>query len=341
MNAKKISDSKKQKTTLIKISSNKKKVLSSAGLLIKAGELVAFPTETVYGLGANALDEKAVAKIFVAKSRPADNPLIVHISKPSEINLLVTEVPTNAKKLMKKFWPGPLTIVLKKSNIVPDIVTAGMPSVAIRMPSNKIALELIKSSGVPIAAPSANTSTKPSPTTAMHVFEDLNGRIPLIIDGGKCEVGLESTVVDLSGDKPIILRPGKITLEQIEKVIGKTSVHSIKTKLSLAPSPGMKYRHYSPKAKVILLTNQKKIGEFISNLKPNNKFGVLSFSKELCVKNEVFFDNNLEKMAQELFGKFREFDNLGISYILVEAVPEKGMGLALMNRLRKASSKII
>ena len=334
------------KTEIIKVNSkNLRESIKKAAEIIKSGDVVVFPTETVYGLGANALNESAVKKIFEAKGRPADNPLIVHISDVPQLKSITSQIPLKAKKLMEVFWPGPLSIVLKKSKNVPDVVTAGLDSVAVRMPSNKIALELIRMSGFPIAAPSANTSTRPSPTSAKHVYEDLNGKVPLILDGGDCEVGLESTVISLVTKIPLLLRPGKITPSQIEKVIGKIEVHSnLKDKISyekVPASPGMKYKHYSPHAQLILITPKRDFKVEFEKLNLIGKVGVLSFSKKFGVKNEVNFNSNLEKMAHGLFKEFREFDEKGFDYIVVEGVSEEGLGLALMNRLKKASSKII
>jgi L-threonylcarbamoyladenylate synthase len=233
----------------------KTKILKSsevdkAAKIIKSDGIVAFPTETIYGLGANGLNDFAVRKIFIAKGRPQDNPLILHVSSIDQVRALVTEIPVKARKLMNAFWPGPLTIVMNKSNIVPSSV-CGLKTVAIRMPKNDIALELITKSGCPIAAPSANTSGKPSPTIAMHVIDDLDGKIDAVIDGGSTEIGIESTVIDLT-EKPLILRPGMITKKQIESVIGKISSVTVINEQRVVPkSPGMKYKHYSPKAEVI------------------------------------------------------------------------------------------
>ncbi|MDD3085915.1 MAG: L-threonylcarbamoyladenylate synthase [Candidatus ainarchaeum sp.] len=338
------------KTQLIKInSSNKNKVLSIAADLIKKGDVVAFPTETVYGLGANALDENAVKKIFVAKGRPNDNPLIVHISNINQLNELVEFVPKKAEILIKKYWPGPLTIVMKKSFKIPMCITGGLNTVAIRMPSDNNALELIKKSGCPIAAPSANSSTKPSPTMAKHVMNDLNGKIPLIIDGGKCKVGLESTVIGLSNDKAILFRPGKITKEEIGRLIGKVDLPCEQSKIP--SSPGMKYKHYSPKAKITLveakINTNKKETDFLNVVKKfslnesNDLIGIISFTKRVGFENEFFFNKSVNLYAKNLFFVLREFDKRGLKKIIVEGVNDNGFGLALMNRLRKASSKII
>ncbi|MDC8437743.1 MAG: threonylcarbamoyl-AMP synthase, partial [Candidatus Nitrosotenuis sp.] len=227
-----------------------------AASIIRRGNLVAFPTETVYGLGADALNAKAVKKIFVAKGRPADNPLIVHVSDKESVNDLARDIPQLAEKLISRFWPGPLTIVLKKSKMVPKVTTGGLDTVAIRMPKNKIAQALIREAGTPIAAPSANFFGRPSPTLAKHVLDDLDGRISAIIDGGRTRIGIESTVIDLTRKTPMLLRPGGVTLEELHSAIGRVDVHPIlKGKKSelVHRSPGMKYKHYSPDAHVILI----------------------------------------------------------------------------------------
>ncbi len=309
------------KTIILKPS---KKTITKAVSLLKKGEIVAFPTETVYGLGANAFDEIALKKIFLAKGRPQDNPLIIHISNITQLKEVVSFVPKEAKLLAKKFWPGPLTIILKKSNSVPLCVTAGLDTVAIRMPSNKTALDLIKKAGFPIAAPSANSSGKVSPTKAIHVKEDLNKKIPLILDGGECEIGLESTVLDLTKKVPVILRPGKITKEEIESVLHKKVLIAKKFSKKVS-SPGVKYKHYSPNAKVVLF-NKKDFYKKYQKYK-NQKLMIL------------FFDNNIEFYTKNMFSFFRNCDNRGFEVILVEVVKEKGLGLALMNRLKKAALK--
>lgn len=295
-----------------------------ASEVIKNGGLVAFPTETVYGLGANALDSEAINKIFIAKGRPNDNPLILHISSKKQVSELVKEVPLNAKKLMNKFWPGPLTIILEKSDIVPKEVTAGLSTVAIRMPDNRIALELIKEAKVPIAAPSANSSGHPSPTEGAHVIEDLKDKIDIIIDGGRVNIGLESTVLDLTQNPPVILRPGKITLTQIKNVIGKVlkakSVSEDKPKC-----PGMKYKHYSPKAKVIIVKTEEEIKD-IAKEYSDKKVKILNY------ENEV-------KMGKSLFKDFRDADKEGCEIIIVKETKDEGFGCAIMNRLRKASGE--
>ncbi|MDO8647620.1 MAG: L-threonylcarbamoyladenylate synthase [Candidatus Diapherotrites archaeon] len=323
------------KTKILKPSA---KSISQAAKILCAGGLVAFPTETVYGLGANALNAKAVSKIFKAKGRPSDNPLIVHVSSIEQVPSLVKKIPNNAKVLMNKFWPGPLTLVLSKSPEIPKIVTAGLDSVAIRMPAHKVALELIRAVGFPLAAPSANLSTTPSPTNALHVFEDLHDRISLILDGGSVRIGVESTVLDLTGRTPTILRPGAVTLEQLRKVLGKVkvhkAVHGVKSKVAKVKSPGLKHKHYSPKAKVLLFTGARakalaKIRKEKSALeKQGFKAGIISISSP-------------KALAKSVFKKFREFDTQGVHFILVAGVEEKGIGFAVMNRLKRAASKEI
>jgi L-threonylcarbamoyladenylate synthase len=337
------------KTKILKINPNKidKEKIKEVSKVLRRGGLVAFPTETVYGLGADALNEKAVKKIFSAKGRPQDNPLIVHVSDMEEVKSLVKEIPKNAELLMDIFWPGPLTIILKKSRKVPDCVSAGLDSVAIRMPSNKIALELIKQARTPIAAPSANSSGKPSPTLAEHVIKDLNGKIDAIIDGGEVEVGLESSVIDLTANPPRLLRPGKISLEELKKVLGNVEMFQSGQKITELKSPGMKYKHYSPEAKVISFENNF-IGKFKVKrklkkyLKEKKRVAVLSSDKSFknFVKDYVYFGDSLEEKGKNLFKIFREMDDKKVEVIFVEEVEEKGLGTAIMNRLRKASEKI-
>jgi len=328
--------------------------LSKAAQALKNGKLVAFPTETVYGLGANAYDPEAVKRIFEAKGRPGDNPLIVHISDKGQLKDIVLEVPENARKLMDKFWPGPLTLVLKKSDAVPDVVTAGLDTVAVRMPDNIVALRLIELSGVPVAAPSANLSGRPSPTSAMHVAKDLTGRIEYIIDGGSCSVGVESTVLDVTGDIPVILRPGGVTYEMIGEVCGKVDVYKVGAKAAEKPrSPGMKYRHYSPEADVILVEgeNARVVDEINKQVslahEKNLKVGVLASEENAGLyKADVVLPagsaKRPEEIASRLFDCLRKFDDLKVDIIYSETFGEKGIGRAVMNRLKKASAgKII
>ena len=252
-----------KQTLLLKVNSENpdQTKIQIAAQIIQKGGLVAFPTETVYGLGADALNSDAVLALFEAKKRPLDNPPIVHIADVSEVYKLAQEVPEKAELIMKKFWPGPLTLVFKRSSIIPNVTVAGLDTVAIRMPKHKVALALIKLSGRPIAAPSANLAGKPSPTTAKHVYEDLNGRIDAILDGGPTKIGVESTVLDLSVDPPMVLRPGGTTFEALKQVLGNVKLHPFveaekELPLEKIRSPGMKHRHYAPKAEVILSKDQ-------------------------------------------------------------------------------------
>jgi len=325
------------------------KQLNIAAEILVNGGTVAFPTETVYGLGANALDENAVSKIFTAKGRPSDNPLIVHIANPDDIYKIAREVSDAAKVLMDKFWGGPLTLVLKRQPNIPDIVTAKLDTVAVRMPSNKIALEIIRKANVPIAAPSANISGKPSPTAFKHVKTDLLGKVDAIVDGENCDVGLESTVIDMTRDVPIILRPGGVSREQIKAVIGKVDIVS---KLGLngitntanenspPPSPGMKYKHYAPAAP-IEICNIDKMVELTQNRTEN--IGILTFDEYL--ENFAESPNVLSlgsvsdahSAAQNLFSKLREFDDLNVDIICAPELPSHGMWTAVRNRLYKAA----
>ncbi len=328
---------------------------SDAARALREGKLVAFPTETVYGLGANALNPDAVKGIYEAKGRPSDNPLIVHIAEVSKLNELILEIPDTAVTLIEAFWPGPLTLVFKRSGRVPDIITAGLDTVAVRMPDSIIAQKLIREAGVPVAAPSANLSGRPSPTTYKHVIEDLSGRIEYIIDGGPCQVGVESTVLDVTTKIPIILRPGGITLEMLEKVLEKVDTDSVlEVRGDLKPrSPGMKYRHYSPKAEMILISGEtdsvvEKINQLIkdSNEKGLNVGVLTSFENAHQYNADVVVKagsvKNPNQIATGLYDSLRTFDEKNVDIIYSETFEEKGIGRAIMNRLRKASSgKII
>jgi len=319
-----------------------------AAEIIRKGGLVAFPTETVYGLGGNALDEYAARKIYAAKGRPQDNPLIVHIAEISQLDELVREIPERAKLLMDKFWPGPLTLIFHKSNIVPFGTTGGLDTVAIRMPSHPVALELIKEAGVPIAGPSANLSGRPSPICAEDVVEDLSGRIEMIIDAGKTSVGVESTVLDLSEEVPIILRPGGVTREQLEEVLGRVDLDP-----GLAPgerprSPGQKYRHYAPKAAMTVvegpIENQvKAISEIARMLeKQGFKVGIMATAqtRQFYTGGYIISAGDRDApltISSNIFGILRKFDRLGVDRILAEGISKDGIGLAVMNRLYKAA----
>lgn len=316
-----------------------------AARFIEEGKLVAFPTETVYGLGANALDKNAVLGIFRAKGRPADNPLIVHIADFEQIYTLAEEVPKEAEILAEHFWPGPLTMVLPKRENVPKETTGGLESVAIRMPAHEIALSLIKESRLPIAAPSANISGKPSPTLAEHVIDDFYGRIECIIDGGETKIGVESTVLDLTTWPPLLLRPGGLPLEEIEEIIGDVQIHpAVRGKeADLAKAPGMKYKHYSPNAEVIIVEGRKeevreKMKELVEEFRRRGiKVGVMA-TGEFYEADECFnLGESEEDIARNMFKALRELDKRGVDIILAEGVEEKGLGLAVMNRLRKAA----
>lgn len=314
-----------------------------AARLILEGKLVAFPTETVYGLGADALNEEAVKRIFEAKGRPADNPLIVHIADFNDLKKLAREVPKEAKLLAERFWPGPLTIVLPKKDEVPLVTTGGLDTVAVRMPAHEIALALIRAS-TPVAAPSANISGKPSPTLAEHVVDDFYGRIEAIIDGGPTKVGVESTVIDLSSERPTLLRPGGLPLEEIEAVIGPVEIHpAVKGKnADLARAPGMKYKHYSPNAQVIVVEGPKemvreKIRELVREYRSKGyRVGVMA-TEEFEADEFYHLGRTVEDVAKNLFKALRELDRRGVDVIIAEGVEERGLGLAVMNRLRKAA----
>jgi L-threonylcarbamoyladenylate synthase len=324
-----------------------------AAQIIQKGGLVAFPTETVYGLGADALNHDAVLALFEAKKRPLDNPPIVHVADASEVYKLVQEVPKKAELLMKTFWPGPLTLVFKHSSIVPNVTVAGLDTVAIRMPKHKVALALIKQSGRSIAAPSANLAGKPSPTSAKHVYEDLNGRIDAILDGGPTNIGVESTVVDSSVDPPIVLRPGGTPFEALKKVLGDVKLHPFvesekELPLEKMRSPGMKHKHYAPKAEVILVEGDvsaviAKVQELAQSYRfKAAKVGILATdetqaSYKADVVRSLGTRFNLATVAQNLFRLLREVDAENVDVIIAESVPSEGLGLAIMNRLRKAS----
>jgi L-threonylcarbamoyladenylate synthase len=338
-------------TQVYYIDENDIEIIKKAAEVIKDGGTVVFPTETVYGLGANALSEEACEKIFAAKGRPQDNPLIIHVAD-FDISKYVKHIPEKAQILMETFWPGPLTIIMKKSEIIPDKVTGGLDSVAVRMPENKIARKLIECAMVPIAAPSANISGRPSPTTIHHCIEDLYGRVDMIIGGEKSEVGLESTVVDVADDKITILRPGGITREMLEESLGEILVDPAilkKPDENLVPkSPGMKYRHYAPKAPLTIVKGKAEdIVDYI-NIKASElsekgfSVGVMSAEENIekyKVKYKISLGNSTEPgiIAANLFDCLREFDKIDIDYIFSEGFAEEGLGLAIMNRLRKAA----
>ena len=329
-----------------------KESLEEASRLLHTGELVAFPTETVYGLGANALDREAVLSIFAAKGRPADNPLIVHIYEESQLEDLC-EIPEGARPLMEKFWPGPLTILMPKKDTIPPEVTAGLPTVAMRMPSHPVARELLRVCGLPIAAPSANRSGKPSPTSSHYVYQDMQGRIPLILDGGDCDVGLESTVLDLTHGTPTILRPGGVTKEMLEEILGPVEVAgSVLRPLKqgeVALSPGMRYRHYSPEGEVTLVQGAE--ADVVSALhklcreaeEDGHSACVMCFTEHLsqlsdCHPHDIGSIHDPASTAHRLFDTLRRLDDEGMKLIFSEVVPAEGVGLAVMNRLGRAAA---
>lgn len=338
------------------------KEVEEAAQLIKTGQLVAFPTETVYGLGADALNEAACANIFKVKGRPADNPLIVHVADFAEAKRLTSTWNEKAEKCAQAFWPGPLTLVLPKADVIPEIISGGLKTVAVRMPDHPVALSLIRLSGCPIAAPSANISGKPSPTDGEHVWLDLQGKIPLIIDAGKCQIGLESTVLDLSEEKPVILRPGGISKEQLEGVLGQIEMDrffSEQSSVKIAPkAPGMKYRHYAPEGDVYAIQGDQGDGkEVLSAIKQGlTKFAGSEKKALLCMKEteeqlsagdkrkfDLIFILGEKKeparAARRLFEGLRLCDQQKMEIILVEGMSAEGIGLAFMNRLRKAAGK--
>jgi L-threonylcarbamoyladenylate synthase len=315
--------------------------------ILASGGLVGIPTETVYGLAANALDENAVAKIFKAKGRPQDNPLIVHIAETCLLERYAVNIPPVAYKLAEKFWPGPLTLILKKSVLIPDIVSAGLDSVALRLPAHPVALEIIKDCGLPLAAPSANLSGSPSPTTAKHVYADLNGKIDAIVDGGNCNVGVESTVLTLCTPIPCILRPGGITFEQLQAVLEDVEIDKAVTEKqdnnTKVASPGMKYKHYAPKVKVVLINSS--LEQFVSYVKQQTN--MQDCSAILCFDGEQqLFDmptvtygteNDEYAQARHLFEALRKLDELNAFVVFARCPPKKGVGLAVYNRLIRAS----
>ncbi len=347
--------------------------LKQAANLIGQGEIIAFPTETVYGLGASVYSASGIKKIFQAKGRPMDNPLIVHISSMEMLNNIVDEISPNVKQLCEAFWPGPLTILFPKSEKILPEVTAHLPTMAVRMPNNPIALKLIDLAGVPIAAPSANISGRPSPTTAEHVFHDFNGKIPLILDGGPCFVGVESTVIDVQRVPPLILRPGGLNFENLRKYLPNIQIYDKiipNEELEARPStPGLKYRHYSPTASLILIEYRllgieqpilKRLDELIAQ---KSRFGYIHTQANFTIPQQYrdqlgdFFidltypDSEMEvfqdkvqlhsHIAQHLFSTLRKLDDQKVEYILIGGISEDFEGLAVMNRLRKAASEIL
>lgn len=326
-------------------------VLEYAGKVLREGGLVAFPTETVYGLGANALDETAAMRTYEAKGRPCDNPLIVHIAEKDALEHIVKEIPEKAKPIMEAFWPGPLTLIFEKSDVVPAGTTGGLSTVAVRMPENEIALRLIREGGGYVSAPSANTSGRPSPTTAAHVKEDLEGKIEMILDGGSVDIGVESTILDMTVEPPMILRPGAITKEMLEACVGEIAVDKtlLQAESTQAPkAPGMKYRHYAPEAPLTIVKGEmedvvKAIRQLVYEAeKDEKKVGVIATSEtlELYTRGTVKSIGNREhenSIARNLYRILREFDEEGVDIIYSEAFAAEGIGVAIMNRLEKAA----
>ncbi len=317
--------------------------------LLRAGKLVAFPTETVYGLGANALDGQAVEGIFVAKGRPADNPLIVHVGSLGQVDALVDTIPPLAHRLMRAFWPGPLTLVLGRSHAVPCVVSGGLETVAVRMPDHPVALALLRAARVPVAAPSANVSGRPSPTTADHVLADLGGRIAAVVDGGHCPLGVESTVLDVTQCPPVILRPGGVTLEQLSEYTPLGTVTD-QDHASLRRSPGQRYGHYSPRTPLVLVEGESRqeIAEEITKRitrcqRRGLRAGVLATQENAQRYGDIpilvlgsYSDSQI--VSARLFGALRQVDEWGVDVVYCEALPEVGLGRAIMDRLRRAAA---
>ena len=325
-----------------------RKALEDAASLLRDGELVAFPTETVYGLGGNALDAEAAAKIYSAKGRPSDNPLIVHISYIDMLEPLVEEIPSVCRRLAFEFWPGPLTMILPKSDQVPMATTGGLDTVAVRMPAHGVALDLIDTCGLPLAAPSANRSGKPSPTRGEHVYHDLQGRIPMVLDAGAVEIGLESTIIDLSRPEPVILRPGKITYDDLKPFVPRLKEyhHPSEREIERPKAPGMKYTHYAPEGTMIMLPLHVE-DDFFRALESKEKTAILASTEKIARWRRFCPDvtwialgaeDDLDSLAHNLFHALRQCDLLDMETIYIESFSEDGLGEALMNRIRKASS---
>jgi L-threonylcarbamoyladenylate synthase len=320
-----------------------KELIEQAAKILRDGGLVAFPTETVYGLGADALNESAVRRVFDAKGRPSDNPCIVHVESRVMLDRVSAGIGDKAEQLIEKFWPGPLTLVLNRKPEVPPAVSAGLPTVAVRMPENEIALALIRAAGTPIAAPSANSSGRPSPTSAAHVLEDLRGRIELIIDGGNTNIGIESTVLDLTADPPTILRPGWVTREMLTEVIG--SVRLSASAEELGRSPGTRHRHYSPQARVILLEGESPdaIEEICRKQLQQGKTGFIGHTAIRIDDpnfSAIILRPTAEIYAHSIYAALREMDQPDTRGIIVEGISDEGEGAAVMDRLRRAAGTI-
>ncbi|MCI2425553.1 threonylcarbamoyl-AMP synthase [Candidatus Acetothermia bacterium] len=327
-------------------------ILAQAGEMIRQGRLVAFPTETVYGLGADGLSAPAVRRIFVAKGRPADNPLILHIASLNDLPRVACQVPSSAYALAERFWPGPLTLILPRNKTVPAEVSAGLDTVAVRIPAHRVALALINAGRTPIAAPSANRAGRPSPTTAAHVLHDLGERIDLLLDGGETDVGVESTVLDLTVTPPCLLRPGGITIEELKQVIGRVDLIGVeKTDSGPARSPGLKYRHYAPQTPLLLVSGAEMVAKIIALIAQyqgeGRRVGVLAGEENSNYYKEADYlviigrRADLLQIAKNLFAGLRRLDAAGMDVLVAEIFDEQGIGVAIMNRLRKAASEII
>lgn len=325
-------------------------LVQQAGDILRGGGLVAFPTETVYGLGANAFDESAVKNIFAAKGRPSDNPLIVHVAKADDVEPLVEKVTQRAARVMESFWPGPVSIILKKSELVCGAVSAGLDTVAVRMPAHPAALAVIGAAGVPVAAPSANTSGKPSPTSAKHVRCDMYGKIDMIVDGGRCDVGVESTVLDLSGDMPVILRPGGVTADMLEPVIGTVlSPESVSSDADTPKCPGMKYRHYAPEARLTVLEyigklDVDRLAALVSQSRSGGeRIGILGCENTGNVYGADMFiygGSDPRSYAANLFYALRSFDEASIDIVYCPINFNGSISAAVRNRLYKAAESV-
>ena len=329
------------------LSENAPGTAETAAEIIKNGDLVAIPTETVYGLGANGLDPEAVAKIFITKGRPQDNPLILHIADPKQMEMICKDIPESAYTLADAFWPGPLTMVLPAKDIVPKCTTAGLPTVAVRCPDCEITRSIIRAAGVPVAAPSANISGKPSTTTAEHVYHDHNGKIPLIVDGGACRVGVESTIIDLTETPARLLRPGGITPEQLSAVLGEITVDKAVTaqidKDAVVKAPGMKYKHYAPQCEVVIVSgSREKAAAYIRNhFEAGDR--VLCFTEELplyenCQPLAYGSEEDVATLSAGLFAALRELDKPGIGKVYARCPVGGGIAYAVQNRLKKAAA---
>jgi len=332
------------RTLILNAAADPERSLSAAAEIIRAGGLVAFPTETVYGLGALGLEPAALERIFAAKERPRADPLILHVADAADAASLVRELPVRAERLTEAFWPGPLTLVLPKSARVPDLATAGLDSVAIRMPAHPLALELIRRAGSPLAAPSANRFTRPSPTTPAHVLADLDGRIEAVLDAGPTDVGVESTVLDLRGNKPRILRPGGVAREALERVLGEPISLRVGREEAGLPSPGLLDRHYSPRARVRLFDGPRAVDAIRLMAAGEPGMGILAYTEDLVHYAEFagpLLDlgsrGSLEEVAQTLYASIRELDDRGVRTIAVRTAPEGGLGEAINDRLTRAA----